>query len=245
MNKPTIRYAECRVRPELIRDANLLTIFLEADSAVIDARLPTALKARSRGRIVLNMWSHEDPNELTGFGGFGPMSVSYLAAEVTGAEGATADGLTHYPGRFWLHHWSSFDRARDYAGACGLQISPGETRVRIDDNKFIAQLLVDGRLEISASARVGNDVLRTLSGHSIYYAERAAADSGTEVALFEIPWVTDVFDASSATVEFLFEEDTAPLRLLGHRHPKVLDVAFRRITLVPYLAQRVVMSGPD
>ncbi len=180
-----------------------------------------------------------------GFGGFGPMSVSYLAAEVAGAEGASSDGSTHFPGRFWLHHWSSFDCARDYASACGLQICPGETTVRIDDQKFVARLVVDGRVKIIASARIGNKVLRTLSGHSIYYAERTAPGGRIEVAQFEIPWVSDVFDAGSATAEFLFEVGARPLRLVWHRHPKVLGVAFRRITLVPYLAQRVISSSPD
>jgi hypothetical protein len=192
---------------------------------------------------VLNMWSHEDPNEITGFGGFGPMGVSYLAVEVAGREGASADGTVRFPGRFWLSHWSSFGQARDYAGAAsGLRIRPGITTVRITDDKFTAELVVDGRRTIVASAQIGRALLRTMSGHSIYYAERAATDGGTEVAQFEIPWVADAFDAKSPAVEFAFDEETPEWRLVGEQRPTVLGVAFRRITLVPYLAQGIIGS---
>lgn len=244
MIPPRHIYPDRPVRPELVRNARLLTVFLEADPAVAGALLPKGLTPLPDGRIVLNMWSHDDPNEITGFGGFGPMSVSYLAVEVAGREGASADGAIRFPGRFWVHHWSSFDRARDYAAAAsGLRIRPGETAVRIDNNQFMAELVVDGRRQIMASAQIGEELLGTMSGHSIYYAERIAADGSSEVAQFEIPWVSDAFEAKSAVVEFSFGDGSPEWRLVGHSQPTVLGVMYRRITLVPYLAQRVGTSS--
>jgi len=244
MTKPTHSYPDRPIRPELIRNANLLTVFLEADPAAVGARLPSGLSPRPDGRVVLNVWSHDDPNQMTGFGGLGPMSVCYLAVEVAGQDGASADGSVHFPGRFWVHHWSSSDRARAYAlAASGLLISPGETTVEIVDDRFIARLVVDGRTQIAASARIGRQMLGTMSGYSIYYAERDNGEGGAEVAQFEVPWVSDAFDAESASVEFLFEDGAAPWRLVGNRQPTVLGVSYRRITLVPYLAQRTIVAA--
>jgi hypothetical protein len=80
------------------------------------------------------------------------------------------------------------------------------------------------RKVIAASTRIGRTALSTVSGHSIYHAERPKADGGgSEVAEFEIPWVCDTFEAESAIVEF----------------------SFRGITLTPYLAQAVVEPGPN
>jgi hypothetical protein len=231
-------YPDLPIPPQLVRNAQLLTVFLEADPTLVGAMLPNALSLRSDSRIVLNMWSHSDPNETTGFGGFGPMSVSYLAVEVAGEEGSSSDGLTPFPGRYWLHHWSSFGPARDYAHATsGLDIMPGKTLARVEDDRFAAQLSIDGRPVISASARIGREKLRTVSGHSVYYAQRIAAAGGFEVAKFVIPWVADAFEAHSADVEFSFPNDKLSASLFRNRRPVVGGVNFRSITLAPYLAQ--------
>jgi hypothetical protein len=234
-------YPDSPVRPELVRNAQLLTVFLEVDQAVVRALLPEGLAPRPDSRIILNMWSHQSSDEITGFGGFGPMSVSYLAVEVAGQEGSSADGSVRFPGRLWVHHWCSFDRVRDYASAAsGLRICPGMTNVQIKGGRFFAQLTVGGRVAITASAQIGNERLRTMSGHSIYYAERLSANGRAEVAQFEVPWVSDVFNAELGAAEFSFEEGAPEWQLIGHRHPTVLGVAYRRITLVPYLAQRTI-----
>jgi hypothetical protein len=238
---PDLPYADLPIPPQLVRNAKLLTLFLEADPTRVGAMLPDGLSLRADSRIVLNMWSHSDPNETSGFGGFGPMSVSYLAVEVGGAEGCSADGLSPFPGRYWLHHWSSFGPARDYARTVsGLDIMPGETLAGVEGDRFLAQLSNEGRRVISASAHVGREKQRTLSGHSIYYAQRIAAAGGFEVAKFAIPWVADAFDAHSAEVEFSFPNDKLSASLFGVRRPVVVGVAFRSITLAPYIAQGVI-----
>jgi len=234
-------YADLPLPPQVVRNAPLLTIFLEVDPAIVSGLLPRSLALRPDSRLVLNMWSHSDPNENSGFGSFGKMSVSYLAVEVAGEEGSSADGSTRFPGRYWLYHWSDFGSVRDYArAASGLEIMPGETFVRIDSARLSAGLSIDGTPAITASARVGREKQRTISGRSVYYAQRARSGGGVEVARFEIPWVSDAFDASAAEVEFSFPRNTPPAALFGNHGPLVVGVNFRSITLVPYLAQRAI-----
>jgi hypothetical protein len=205
------------------------------------ALIPGPLAPLRDGRVILNMWSHSDATGTTGFGGIGPMSVSYLAIEVAGEEGAIADGSTRFPGRLWLHHWSSLEQARNYAAAAsGLDIKRGETTIRTEGDRMLAELSIAGRRVISASARVGHEKRRTVTGNSIYYAQRAAVEGGMEVAQFDIPWISDVFDADTPDVEFSFSEDTTPLLLSDPQHPRVLGVTLRTITLVPYLVRRVM-----
>jgi hypothetical protein len=241
MTNPVPRYASLPVRPQLIRDAQLLTFFLEPDPHIVAALVPFPLAPLHDGRMILNMWSHSDPTGTTGFGGIGPMSVSYLAVEVAGEEGATADESMRFPGRLWLHHWSSLEQARNYAAAAsGLDIMPGKTTIRTEGDRMLAELSIAGRKVISAAARVGHEKRRTVTGNSIYYAQRAAGEGGMEVAQFDIPWISDVFDANMPDVKFSFPDGAAPALLSVPQLPRVLGVTLRTITLVPYLVRRVM-----
>ena len=97
---------------------------------------------------------------------------------------------------------------------------------------------------MTAKARIGHDLLTTISGHSIYYAERDAESGGREVARFEVPWISDAYAADDPTVDFDFPPNEAALRFVTNGPQSVTAVSFRRITLVPYLAHNVVETLP-
>ena len=105
------------------------------------------------------------------------------------------------------------------------QYSGQPNRPRIDPGNAGVLTRRHARKVIAASTRIGRTALSTVSGHSIYHAERPKADGGgSEVAEFEIPWVCDTFEAESAIVGVLVP---------------------RGITLTPYLAQAVVEPEPN
>jgi hypothetical protein len=231
-------YSDLRLRPQIIRNAPLLTFFLSCDRDRLSRRIPRPLSAHARARLILNMWFLDNPDETTGFGATGQMGVSYLAAEVTGPEGASSDGSVRFPGRIWLEHWSSSPPARRYAQeASGLHIMPGETEMRREGDILKATLHIDHHLSISAMARIGSEKRATLSGHSIYYAERHAPVGGREIARFEIPWVSDAYSAKEPVVEFAFPADNKALSFVANGPQVVETVTFRRFTVVPYLSQ--------
>lgn len=235
------RYADLAVKPEIVRNAPLLTFFLSGDSSALRRCIPSPLSLHSGGRIILNIWSLPDPEGTTGFGEPGPVGIAYLAAEVGGEEGTTADGATHFPGRFWLEHWSSSAALRRYAHrASGLEIRPAEISLEFQNDVVTATLGLAGRAVVTARARFGRNRLKTVTGHSIYYAERDAETGGREVARFEVPWISDAYEADNPTVDFTFPETEAALRFVTNGRQSVAAVSFRRITLVPYLAHDVV-----
>ncbi|HUZ64146.1 MAG TPA: hypothetical protein VMU82_10605 [Acetobacteraceae bacterium] len=239
------RYPDLAIRPQIVRNAPLLTFFIAGDLHAIGPQVPPPLSPHPNGRIVLNMWFLPNPEEMTGFGEPGPMGVTYLATEVAGEEGASADGATRFPGRFWLEHWSSSSAARQYAHrASGLEIKSGDTRLHFQDGFVTATLRLADRAVVTARARVGRDRLKTVSGHSIYYAERDAEARSREVARYEVPWVSDAYAAEGGTVEFNFPEDERALRVVANGRQTVTAVSFRKITLVPYIAQNVVERSP-
>lgn len=243
MTAPKQHYSDLAIRPQIIRNAPLLTFFLAGDPHALGRHVPLPLSPHPDARIVLNMWSLPDPKEMTGFGEPGPMGITYLAAEVLGEEGASADGTLHFPGRFWLEHWSSSPAARRYAHhASGLEIRPGDTHLEYQGDVVTATLRLADQTVVTAQARLGRDRLRTISGHSIYYAERGAVAGEREVARFEVPWVSDAFAADGAVVDFAFPDGEAALRFVANGRQPVTAVSFRRITLVPYLAQKVVRT---
>jgi len=231
-------YPDLRLRPEIIRNAPLLTFFLSCDRDRLSRRIPYPLSPHARARLILNMWFLANPEETTGFGATGPMGVSYLAAEVAGPEGASSDGSVRFPGRLWLEHWSSSPAARRYAQeASGLHIRLGDTEMSLDGDILKATLHIGNHLSISVKARIGSEKRATLSGHSIYYAERDAPGGGREIAHFEIPWISDAYSADEPAVEFAFPADDDALSFVANGPQTVEAVVFRRFTMVPYLAQ--------
>jgi hypothetical protein len=241
MAMPKQGYPEMAVRPQIIRNAPLLTFFLSADAAVLGQYIPRPLTRHPSGRIILNMWFLPNPEDTTGFGEPGPVGVTYLATEIAGEEGASADHATHFPGRLWLEHWSSSVAVRRYAHqASGLEIVAGDTSLDFDDGVVTAKLRLGDRAVVTARARVGRGRLRTTSGHSIYYAEREADAGRREVARFAVPWISDLYDADEPAVDFAFAEDASALRFVKNGGQPVIGVTFRRITLVPYLSSNVL-----
>ena len=114
MITPKPRYPDLPTRAQIIRNAPLLTFLLSGASSTLRQCLPSPLSLHPGARIALNMWFLPDAQEMTGFGEPGPMGITYLAAEVAGEEGASADGAMRFPGRCWLEHWSSSPAARRY-----------------------------------------------------------------------------------------------------------------------------------
>lgn len=230
-------YGCLSVAPQIIHDAPLLTIVLSSKPERLRARVPSPLRPHPDGRLILNMWALSDPCQTTGFGAPGPVGVSYLAAEVAGPEGASNDGTVTFPGRVWLEHWNSSEAARAYARvASGLEIDAGETELRIEDNQLTARLRLDGRIVIEARARIGMQKLGLRAGHSVYYGERHAGGGRSEVARFDVPWVAEGFPADEPEVAFDFEPNTGAADLVENGSQAVIAASFRRMTLVPYLA---------
>jgi len=124
-------YGCLTVAPQIIHDAPLLTIVLPSKPGRLRARIPNPLRPHPAGRLILNMWALSDPRQTTGFGAPGPVGVSYLAAEVVGAEGASNDGAVTFPGRAWLEHWSSSEAARAYGVRAPLIPSGGSSLARM------------------------------------------------------------------------------------------------------------------
>jgi hypothetical protein len=239
------RYPDLAIRPQIIRNAPLLTFFLAGDASALRQCIPPPLAPHPGARIILNVWSLSDPEDTTGFGEPGPIGISYLAAEVGGEEGTSADGATGFPGRFWLEHWSSSAALRRYAHrASGLEIMPGEISLEFRNDVATATLRLADRPVVTAHARLGSSRLKTISGHSIYYAERDAESGGREVARFEVPWISDAYAADDPTVDFAFPEQEPALRFVTNGRQTVAAVSFRRITLVPYLAHNVIKTSP-
>jgi len=231
------RYPDLHVIPQILRDVPLATFYLAADPSVASL-LPDGLSLAPDGRIVLNMWSHSDARETTGFGGLGAMGIAYFAVEVAGEGGATTDGKTKFPARCWMQHWSNYAPARAYAAkASGLIILPGQPNVTIVGDRLTGSLELEGRKVISASATVGSERLGVQSGFSVYHAQRVGQDGSAEVARYDVPWVGDSYSAENPAVTLSFGvEDHPAYALFGGRAPTVLGVTFRRMTLVPYLA---------
>ena len=247
MLTPTPHYADLAIRPQIVRDAPLLTFFLSGDSSALRRCIPPPLSPHPAARIILNMWFLPNPEDTTGFGEPGPVGIAYLAAEVSGEEGVTADGATQFPGRFWLEHWSSSAALRRYAHrASGLEIRSGEISLEFQNDIVTATLGLGDRAVVTARARVGRNRLKTISGHSIYYSERNAETGGREVARFEVPWISDAYAADEPSVDFAFPEKDESLRFVTNGPQSVAAVSLRRITLVPYLAHNVMTSrvGP-
>ena len=245
MSTSKSHYADLAIRPQIIRNAPLLTFYLSGVSPALGQAIPSPLSLHSGTRIVLNMWSLPDPEDTTGFGEPGPTDITYLAAEVGGEEGATADDATRFPGRFWLEHWSSSAAARRYAHrASGLEIKPGKTSLEFRDDIVKATLCLSDREVITAKVRVGRSHQKKISGYSIYYAERDAKSGGREVARFEIPWISDAYAADDPILDFAFPEDEGALRFVGNGRQSIVAMTFRRITLVPYIAHNVVKMPP-
>jgi hypothetical protein len=241
MGNPGRLFADLPVRPQIIRNAPLLTFFLKGDVDRLRTRLPPPLRPHERARLVLNMWFLAEPYESTGFGSPGPLGVTYLAAEVSGEEGASADGSARFPGRFWLEHWNSSSKARQYAyEASGLHMRPGHTLMTREHDVLSTQLRLGRKMAIAAHARIGSNRIGTSSGYSIYYAERKAPSGGREVARLDVPWIADAYSASDAAVEFSFSNDDPSLTFVANGPQSIEAVSFRRMTLVPYLAQGVV-----
>lgn len=92
MLTPTPHYTALAIRPQIVRDAPLLTFLLSGDSSALRRCVPSPLSPHPAARIILNMWFVPDPEDTTGFGEPGPIGIAYLAAEVGGEEGLTADG---------------------------------------------------------------------------------------------------------------------------------------------------------
>lgn len=241
MTSPKSLYPDLPIAAQIIRNAPLLTFFLSGEPATLSRCIPPPLSLHREARLGLNMWFLPDADEMTGFGEPGPMGITYLAAEIAGEEGASADGALHFPGRLWLEHWSSSSAARRYARrASGLEIKPGNTSFEFRNDRVIATLLLGDQAVVKAGARIGHHRTRTCAGHSIYYAERDAETGAHEVARFQIPWVSDSFDASDAFVDFDFPDREGASRFTVNGSQTVIGVGFRRITLVPYLASNVV-----
>jgi hypothetical protein len=239
-------YGCLAVAPQIIHDAPLLTVVLQSKHERLHSRIPNPLSPHPGGRLILNMWALSDPRQTTGFGAPGPIGVSYLAAEVAGPEGASSDGAISFPGRVWLEHWSSSKAARAYArAASGLEINPGETELRIEDNRLTARLRLDGRIVIEARVRVGTQKLGLRAGHSVYYCERRAGDGNREVARFDVPWIAEGFPADEPEVVFDFAPNTGAADLVDNGAQKVIAVSFRRMTLVPYLANCESQIGTE
>ena len=236
-------YFDRPIRPEIVRDAPLLTLFLSGDAERLRRRIPGGLTLHAGTRLILNTWFLPNPDQMTGFGAPGPMGVTYLAAETGGEEGATSDGSLHFPGRVWLEHRSSSAASRRYAlEASGLKIREGETSSRLEGDFLRASLHVDDRPVVAVSARIGLGKQATASGHSIYYAERDAAGGGRELARYEVPWISDAYSAQDAVVDFTFPDEDPALSFVSNGPQVVEAVSFRRITLVPYLAYNTVRA---
>jgi hypothetical protein len=227
--------------PAIVRDAPLLTFYLPTSPVELRPHIPSGLTPKHDARIILNMWFQEKAEEIAGFGEPQPIGVTYFAAEVTGEAGCTSDGATQIPPRFWLKHWNSSDGARRYAEkASALEISHGQTSLSFHRGLATATLTLHGRTVITAQARVGEDRLKTASGHSIYFAERKSSRDKQQLNRFVVPWVADSYGASAVAVNFDFPIND-PLQGLVKNGPQTItSVSFRRITLVPYLATSFV-----
>lgn len=227
--------------PELVRDAPLLTFYFQTTPTKLRPHIPSGLTPSPDARIILNMWFQEKAEETTGFGKPQPLGVTYFAAEIIGEAGGTADGATRILPRFWLKHWNSSDSARRYAAeASALEISHGQTSLSIHHGLATATLTLRGRTVITAQARVGEDRLRTASGHTIYFAKRKGCRDKQQLNRFVVPWVADSYGASAVAVNFDFPINDPLQGLVKNGTQTITSVSFRRITLVPYLATSFV-----
>ena len=110
----------------------------------------------------------------------------------------------------------------------------------LQDDVVEAALLLGGHPVVRARVRVGGKKLRTTSGYSIYYAQREAVEGGFQVARFEVPWISDAYEALDPHVELSFSSQASALSVVSNGCPEIKSVSFRRMTLVPYLAHHVV-----
>ena len=229
-------YPDLKIEQQIIRNAPLLSFYLKVNADVMTDRIPKPLAIHPSARLVLNMWFLEDPWQTTGFGSPEPTGITYLAAEVTGPEGHTSDGENRFPGRYWLHHWGNSAAARAYARrASGLAIDSGETLVQTDGSSVDARLSIDGRQVVTADALISCDPGATRSGYSVYYGDRTS-NGEREIARFQIPWVADAHTVKDAHVEFSFDSGSPLLGLVNNGPQQIEFASFRRMTLVPYLA---------
>ena len=238
------RYHDLTIRPEILHDIPLATFYLRADPSVMKAALPEGLVPAPNGRLILNIWSQDDPNETTGFGGFGPMGIAYLAIEVAEKSGRTSDGKARFPARFWKRHWCNYEPARRYAAmASGLQILPGSPSATVEGSQLRGRLELDGEVVNEVSANLDLTSHQSTSGYSVYCASRENRAGELEIAEFEIPWVGKSFSASDGKVVMSPVQANPAITLLGGSQPEVLSVGFRRMTLVPYLASAARCSS--
>jgi hypothetical protein len=230
--------------PQLFADVPMLIARYRADPEVIAAALPPGLEPHPGGHVLLNMWELDDPQRATGFGGFGPVSVTYLAIEVAGHDGRSADGEVTAPGRFWVHHWVSNHDVRSYARAVSDVLSePGETTLEHHGGDVVTTLRIEGRPVARMRASVGEELLHVRSGHSNYFLVRPDADGGGEQLLqLSVPYVARSYDAKLDNIELTFPEGH-PAERFAPPDPTAVDaLLWRRITFVPYLPYRVLGS---
>lgn len=209
--------------PQLMKDAPMTIVTYRADRDALREILPPGLEPHPEGRVVLNMWDQDDPGSSSGFGGPGPVSVTYLAIEVAGHNTATADGSVSAPGRYFAGHWiSDADGGgfRAYAAQeAGVGAALGETVYDQAGHALSAALVVDGAEHIRLSARVGDQRRATIGGHLNYFCDRPAG-GGVEIARIAVPFVFEVFDAEVTDVRFTAGDG---FRLLGGR--PAVDIA--------------------
>jgi hypothetical protein len=168
--------------PQLFDDVPMLIAGYRVDPAVARTALPPELAPHPSGRVLLNMWELRDPQRITGFGGFGPVSVTYLAIEVAGHDGRSADGSTTAPGRYWVAHWIDNPSVREYARATGgVESAAGATRLTLGHGLVQTELALAGRTVIRMEATVGHEVVTTVSGHSNYFSEVRGDDGDVDL----------------------------------------------------------------
>ena len=237
-------YPDLPIRPQIVRDAPLVTFHLAANPERLARCVPRPLQLHPKARLDLNMWVLDDAASSTGFGGAGPLGVAYLAAEVAGDEGQVTDGPGRYPARCWLRHWNSSAAARQYAHqASGMVLEPAAIHLEKHGDRLTFTLALDGREAIRASATVAPTMTGRQAACSLYYPERQGPAGGREVARYEISSIADAYPASDASVFIDLDPADPASAFLDARQQVVDAVAFRRMTLVPYIATGTVPVG--
>jgi hypothetical protein len=233
------------VRPQIIRNAPMLIVSFKGDPKTVREHLPSGLEPHPDGRLLLNLWAHTDPDQNSGFGGYGPMTVGYIAIEVAGHDGSSARGDQRWPARYFAFHWLGSELARSYAReASGLETDFALTTWEKDSDKVVATLIIRGEPAATIRATVGDRILRTGSGHSNYFAVRNSEDGGRDLIKLSIPSVGDVYDAKADAVRFSFPRGAPALTLVANGPVEPLSVSYRSLSFVPYLPYQHIARLP-
>ena len=175
--------------PQLVTGAWMFIAAYKADPEVLKELLPPGLKPHPNNHIVINMYTVPNPTQTSGFGAY---TLTYLTVEVEGQDSYVMGQDTGFPGRSFAYYYNSSPTMRNFTTSAGIPAQEGFTITTVADGKLTAQLKVDDKLYIQATADVGNDLGGFGGGHLNYFGFIKGMEKGgkkvNQTVKYHIPW---------------------------------------------------------